>query len=154
MSTEDIQTVSKKQVKHFTGVQGLPCIEKIVSSVDDNPEPINTDVTGRIPKWINGSFLRNGPGKFEIGNQRFNHWFDGMALLHQFKICNGQVTYKSRFLSSDSYQANSEHNRIAVSEFGTVTMPDPCKNFFQRFLSRFEIPSEFQVTVDFPEIFS
>ncbi|XP_029373434.1 beta,beta-carotene 9',10'-oxygenase [Echeneis naucrates] len=69
-----------------------------------------------------------------------------MALLHQFKICNGQVTYKSRFLSSDSYQANSEHNRIAVSEFGTVTMPDPCKNFFQRFLSRFEIPSEFQVT--------
>uniref|UniRef100_A0A665VSM6 Beta-carotene oxygenase 2 n=1 Tax=Echeneis naucrates TaxID=173247 RepID=A0A665VSM6_ECHNA len=133
-------TESKKQVKHFTGVQGLPCIEKIVSSVDDNPEPINTDVTGRIPKWINGSFLRNGPGKFEIGNQRFNHWFDGMALLHQFKICNGQVTYKSRFLSSDSYQANSEHNRIAVSEFGTVTMPDPCKNFFQRFLSRFEIP--------------
>lgn len=73
---------------------------------------------------------------------RFNHWFDGMALLHQFKISNGQVTYKSRFLSSDSYQANKEHNRIAVSEFGTVTMPDPCKNLFQRFLSRFAMPSE------------
>ncbi|XP_070761520.1 carotenoid-cleaving dioxygenase, mitochondrial-like isoform X1 [Enoplosus armatus] len=65
-----------------------------------------------------------------------------MALLHQFKISNGQVTYKSRFLSSDSYQANKEHNRITVSEFGTITMPDPCKNFFQRFLSRFELPSE------------
>ncbi|XP_075994329.1 carotenoid-cleaving dioxygenase, mitochondrial-like [Genypterus blacodes] len=63
-----------------------------------------------------------------------------MALLHQFKISNGQVTYKSRFLSSDSYEANKEHNRIAVSEFGTITMPDPCKNFFQRFLSRFELP--------------
>lgn len=74
---------------------------------------------------------------------RFNHWFDGMALLHQFRISDGQVTYKSRFLSSDSYQANKEHNRIAVSEFGTVTMPDPCKNFFQRFLSRFELPSEY-----------
>lgn len=66
-----------------------------------------------------------------------------MALLHQFKISNGQVTYKSRFLSSDSYQANREQNRIAVSEFGTITMPDPCKNFFQRFLSRFELPSEY-----------
>lgn len=74
---------------------------------------------------------------------RFNHWFDGMALLHQFKISNGQVTYKSRFLSSDSYQSNKEHNRITVSEFGTVNMPDPCKNFFQRFLSRFELPSEY-----------
>ncbi|XP_071327991.1 carotenoid-cleaving dioxygenase, mitochondrial-like isoform X2 [Trachinotus anak] len=131
---------ARKNINHFTDVHGLPCIEKIVSSVEDTPEPISTDITGRIPEWINGSFLRNGPGKFEIGNQKFNHWFDGMALLHQFKISNGQVTYKSRFLSSDSYQANQEGNRIVVSEFGTVTMPDPCKNFFQRFLSRFELP--------------
>lgn len=74
---------------------------------------------------------------------RFNHWFDGMALLHQFKIAKGQVTYKSRFLASDSFQSNQENNRIAVSEFGTITMPDPCKNVFQRFLSRFELPSKF-----------
>ncbi|XP_038548670.1 beta,beta-carotene 9',10'-oxygenase-like [Micropterus salmoides] len=131
---------SRRNSNYFTDVHGLPCIEKIVSSVEDTPEPISTNITGKIPEWINGSFLRNGPGKFEIGNQKFNHWFDGMALLHQFKISNGQVTYKSRFLSSDSYQANKEHNRIAVSEFGTVTMPDPCKNLFQRFLSRFAMP--------------
>ncbi|KAM7413682.1 hypothetical protein PAMA_020862 [Pampus argenteus] len=131
---------SGRNVNRVTDVRGLPCIEKLVSSVEDTPEPINTDITGKIPVWINGSFLRNGPGKFEIGNHNLNHWFDGMALLHQFKISEGQVTYKSRFLSSDSYQANKEQNRIAVSEFGTVTVPDPCKNFFQRFLSRFELP--------------
>ncbi|KAK5869038.1 hypothetical protein PBY51_010001 [Eleginops maclovinus] len=131
---------SRKNINHFTDVHGLPCIEKIVRSVEENPEPIETNITGEIPEWINGSFLRNGPGKFEIGNQKFNHWFDGMALLHQFKITNGKVTYKSRFLSSDSYRGNNEHNRITVSEFGTLTMPDPCKNFFQRFLSRFELP--------------
>lgn len=64
-----------------------------------------------------------------------------MALLHQFKLAKGQVMYKSRFLSSESYQTNKENNRITVSEFGTVTLPDPCKNVFQRFLSRFELPS-------------
>ncbi|KAL6104985.1 bco2 [Pungitius sinensis] len=131
---------SRKIINHFTDVHGLPCIENIVSSVEDTPNPIGTDITGSIPVWIRGSFLRNGPGKFEIGNQKFNHWFDGMALLHQFKIAEGMVSYKSRFLSSDSFKANEEHNRIVVSEFGTVTMPDPCKNFFQRFLSRFELP--------------
>uniref|UniRef100_A0A672I795 Beta-carotene oxygenase 2b n=1 Tax=Salarias fasciatus TaxID=181472 RepID=A0A672I795_SALFA len=129
-----------KNIRHFTDVHGLPCIEKLVRSVEETPEPISTNITGTIPRWISGNFLRNGPGKFEIGNQMFNHWFDGMALMHQFKISNGQVTYKSRFLSSDSYKSNKEHNRIAVSEFGTVTMPDPCKNFFQRFVSRFELP--------------
>ncbi|XP_039862344.1 beta-carotene oxygenase 2b [Simochromis diagramma] len=129
---------SVKNINHYTNVRGLPSIEKIVSSVEDTPRPISTQIIGTIPEWIKGNFLRNGPGKFEIGNHKFNHWVDGMALLHQFKISNGQVTYKSRFLSSDSYQTNKEHNRIAISEFGTVTMPDPCKNVFQRFLSRFE----------------
>ncbi|KAM6959228.1 LOW QUALITY PROTEIN: beta-carotene oxygenase 2b [Aplochiton taeniatus] len=134
------KTKTKNKDHHYTDVHGLPCIDKLVRSVDDNPETISTKITGTIPEWINGNFLRNGPGKFEIGNQKFNHWFDGMALLHQFKINNGQVTYRSRFLSSDCYQANKEHSRIVVSEFGTVAMPDPCKNFFQRFLSRFEMP--------------
>uniref|UniRef100_A0A3Q1CEK9 Beta-carotene oxygenase 2b n=1 Tax=Amphiprion ocellaris TaxID=80972 RepID=A0A3Q1CEK9_AMPOC len=135
-STLDLQSF----LTFFHNVSGLPCIEKLVCSVEDTPEPISTRISGTIPEWINGNFLRNGPGKFEIGDQKFNHWFDGMALLHQFKISNGQVTYKSRFLSSDSYQSNKEYNRITVSEFGTTTMPDPCKNFFQRFLSRFELP--------------
>ncbi|CAK6972489.1 beta-carotene oxygenase 2b [Scomber scombrus] len=138
--TKSKKSKSSKNINHFTDVHGLPCIEKIVSSVEDTPEPIDTVITGKIPGWINGSLLRNGPGKFEIGNNKFNHWFDGMALLHQFRISEGQVTYKSRFLASDSYQANKEYNRIAASEFGTITMPDPCKNFFQRFLSRFELP--------------
>ncbi|MBN3312584.1 BCDO2 oxygenase, partial [Atractosteus spatula] len=64
-----------------------------------------------------------------------------MALMHQFKIEGGTATYRSRFLRSDSYCANSEHNRIVVSEFGTLAMPDPCKSIFQRFLSRFEMPA-------------
>uniref|UniRef100_H3C2K9 Beta-carotene oxygenase 2b n=1 Tax=Tetraodon nigroviridis TaxID=99883 RepID=H3C2K9_TETNG len=131
---------SGKKVRRFTEARGLPCIERMVSSVEETPEAVDAHVVGQIPEWVNGNFLRNGPGKFEIGNQRFNHWFDGMALLHQFKIASGQVTYKSRFLASDSYQSNTENNRITVSEFGTVTLPDPCRNFFQRFLSRFELP--------------
>ncbi|XP_076147321.1 beta-carotene oxygenase 2b [Alosa pseudoharengus] len=132
--------VHKCKNQHYTDVHGLPCIEKIVCSVDETPEPMQTVIHGTIPTWIKGNFLRNGPGKFEIGNNNFNHWFDGMALLHQFKIENGQVTYKSRFLTSDCYKANTENDRIVVSEFGTVAMPDPCKNFFQRFLSRFDMP--------------
>lgn len=72
---------------------------------------------------------------------RFNHWFDGMALMHRFHIREGQVTYSSRFLRSDSYVQNLEKNRIVVSEFGTLAMPDPCKNIFARFFSRFQMPS-------------
>lgn len=78
---------------------------------------------------------------------RFNHWFDGMALMHRFHIKDGQVTYSSCFLRSDSYVQNSEKNRIVVSEFGTLATPDPCKNIFARFFSRFQIPSKHQLEV-------
>ncbi|XP_029925368.1 beta,beta-carotene 9',10'-oxygenase-like [Myripristis murdjan] len=122
-----------------TVLTGLENISPLVKSVEETLEPISTEVQGTIPTWINGNLLRNGPGKFEFGNTHYNHWFDGMAMLHQFKIEEGRVTYKSRFLQSDAFKKNSERDRIMVSEFGTLAMPDPCKNFFQRFLSRFEI---------------
>lgn len=60
----------EKKVDYFTDVHGLPCIDKIVTSVDETPVPIATHIIGKIPEWISGNFLRNGPGKFEIGNHK------------------------------------------------------------------------------------
>ncbi|XP_061608833.1 carotenoid-cleaving dioxygenase, mitochondrial-like isoform X2 [Phyllopteryx taeniolatus] len=121
-----------------TGLKGLETIAPLVRSVEETPDPIPAELRGTIPPWINGSLLRNGPAKFEFGHTHYNHWFDGMALLHKFKMEEGQVTYTSRFLRSDAYNKNSERDRIVVSEFGTIAMPDPCKNIFQRFFSHFE----------------
>ncbi|XP_030648615.1 beta,beta-carotene 9',10'-oxygenase [Chanos chanos] len=130
---------SVKADGYYTERHGLQNIAPLVRTVEETPEPISTTVKGTIPTWIRGSLLRNGPGKFEFGNTHYNHWFDGMAMLHRFQIEDGKVTYKSKFLRSDSYTQNAERNRIMVSEFGTLAMPDPCKNIFQRFLSRFEM---------------
>lgn len=49
------------------------------------------------------------------------------------------VTYRSKFLQSDTYKANSAQNRIVISEFGTLALPDPCRNVFERFMSKFEL---------------
>uniref|UniRef100_A0A7N8XF00 Carotenoid-cleaving dioxygenase, mitochondrial n=1 Tax=Mastacembelus armatus TaxID=205130 RepID=A0A7N8XF00_9TELE len=128
---------------------GLEAIAPLVRSVEETPEPISTEVQGIIPPWINGKLLRNGPGKFEFGNTHYNHWFDGMAMLHQFKIEKGQVTYMSRFLRSDAYKKNSERDRIVMSEFGTLAMPDPCKNLYQRFISLFHMDPSDNANVNF-----
>uniref|UniRef100_A0A3Q4AQR4 Beta-carotene 15, 15-dioxygenase 2, like n=1 Tax=Mola mola TaxID=94237 RepID=A0A3Q4AQR4_MOLML len=132
---------NEKDVREYDSKgKGLESMAPLVRSVEETPDPIPTTVTGTIPTWINGSFLRNGPGKFEFGKDSYNHWFDGMSMMNRFHICDGNVTYSSRFLRSDSYVSNLEKNRIVVSEFGTLAMPDPCKNIFARFFSRFQIP--------------
>lgn len=53
----------------------------------------------------------------------------------------GTVTYRSKFLESDTYNANSIHTRIVILEFGTLALPDPCKNVFECFMSKFELPA-------------
>ncbi|XP_028400217.1 retinoid isomerohydrolase-like [Dendronephthya gigantea] len=106
-------------------------------SVEELSEPIETKITGNIPTWIKGTLLRNGPGKFEIGSSSYRHIFDGLALLQQFVIDNGNVTYFNRFLRSQTYKKNMKAGMIVESEFGTLGVPDPCKNIFARWFSYF-----------------
>ncbi|TRY93272.1 hypothetical protein DNTS_021648 [Danionella cerebrum] len=98
----------------------------------ETPEPLKADVTGSIPPWLQGTLLRNGPGLFAVGNTSYNHWFDGMALIHSFTFKEGEVFYRSKFLKSETYKKNMAANRIVVSEFGTMVHPDPCKNIFSK----------------------
>ncbi|XP_045583182.1 beta,beta-carotene 15,15'-dioxygenase [Procambarus clarkii] len=109
-------------------------------------QPVQGKVTGKLPEWLNGRLTRNGPGKVQYGNTRYNHLFDGSAYIHQFNINNGKVTYQSRYLQSDVYKRNSKANRIVVSEFGTAAYPDPCKTLLQRFASFFTPLSAAEVT--------
>uniref|UniRef100_A0A8D0Y0B0 Carotenoid-cleaving dioxygenase, mitochondrial n=2 Tax=Sus scrofa TaxID=9823 RepID=A0A8D0Y0B0_PIG len=132
----------------FGKQKNLPCIAPLLTTVKETPKIISAQVRGHVPKWLNGYLLRIGPGKFEFGKDKYNHWFDGMALLHQFKIEKGTVMYRSKFLQSDTYKANSVHDRIVVSEFGTLALPDPCKNIFERFMSKFELPGKFAAMTD------
>ncbi|KAL1784386.1 beta,beta-carotene 15,15' [Sigmodon hispidus] len=98
-------------------------------------EPVPARVTGKIPAWLQGTLLRNGPGMHTVGDSKYNHWFDGLALLHSFSIRDGEVFYRSKYLQSDTYTANIEANKIVVSEFGTMAYPDPCKNIFSKAFS-------------------
>lgn len=101
------------------------CEEEII-------EPVDGCISGEIPLWLKGSLLRNGPGSIKVGDEYFNHLFDSAALLHRFNIIDGHVTYQNKFLKSETYKKNLAANRIVVSEFGTVTVKDPCQSIFQR----------------------
>ncbi|PIO32051.1 hypothetical protein AB205_0126560, partial [Aquarana catesbeiana] len=122
----------------FSTQANVECIAPLFQTVQETPQPIPAKIRGAVPKWIQGSLLRNGPGRFEFGNDKYNHWFDGMALMHNFHIENGSVTYMSKFLESDAYIKNKTENRIVCSEFGTLAAPDPCMSVYDRMKSRFD----------------
>ncbi|HEX6887683.1 MAG TPA: carotenoid oxygenase family protein [Candidatus Nanopelagicales bacterium] len=97
-------------------------------ALDDVP------VIGRLPDWLRGSLLRNGPGTFDVGRRRYRHWFDGLAMLHRFSIVDGRVSYANRFLETRAYAAARDEGRIAYPEFAT----DPCRSLFARAMAVFD----------------
>jgi carotenoid cleavage dioxygenase-like enzyme len=107
-------------------IQGLTTLEQEVV-LDNLP------VQGTMPTWLQGSLVRNGPAKFEVGKQRYRHWFDGLGMLHRFAFQSGKVAYANKFLQSADYREAQEQGRITRSGFAT----DPCRSIFARFFNLF-----------------
>ncbi|KAF7283906.1 hypothetical protein GWI33_022737 [Rhynchophorus ferrugineus] len=102
-------------------------------------DPLVGKVKGDIPKWLNGSLLRNGPGTMKAGQDEFQHLFDSSALLHRFGLKDGNVTYQCRFLQSEIYKKTLASNRLMITEFGTRAAPDPCHTIFRKVATLFDL---------------
>jgi len=90
-------------------------------------------IRGTFPEWLAGTLIRTGPAKFEVGQHAFNHWFDGLAMLHRFGFGAGRVSYLNRYLHSQAYEEAIATGTISRREFAT----DPCRSIFQRVASWF-----------------
>eukprot|EP00117_Sycon_ciliatum_P026319 scpid39635/ scgid21631/ Beta,beta-carotene 9&apos; B-diox-II; Beta-carotene dioxygenase 2 len=66
------------------------------------------DVHGELPRWLNGSLYRNGPAWWN--EQRLNHWFFGLAMVHAFHISDGKISYRNQYLRTSVY------NQFLVSD--------------------------------------
>jgi carotenoid cleavage dioxygenase-like enzyme len=102
-------------------------------SLEDETHIGSLPVQGELPPWLQGSLLRTGPAKWEVGDRAMNHWFDGFAMLHRFSFGDGDVSYANRFLESRAWRAARDTGRISYSEFAT----DPCRSLFQRVTAMF-----------------
>jgi beta,beta-carotene 9',10'-dioxygenase len=90
-------------------------------------------VSGSIPSWLAGTLLRTGPAKFEVGEQKYNHWFDGLGMLHRFTLSDGSVSYGNKFIQSRAYLHAMENDQISFREFATDPDPERFKHVSQGF---------------------
>ncbi|KAJ7965941.1 Carotenoid cleavage dioxygenase 8 [Quillaja saponaria] len=84
-------------------------------------------VQGQIPMWLSGTYLRNGPGMWHIGDYNFRHLFDGYATLVKLHFENGPLIFGHRQIESDAYKAAKNSNKLCYREFSEVPKSD---NFF------------------------
>lgn len=92
------------------------------STLDTEVTDRRLPVSGEVPSWLDGTLVRNGPAKFEVGGERVDHWFDGLAMLHRFAFDGpaDEVRYTNRFLRSDTYRRAVETGDID-GQFATAS---------------------------------
>jgi carotenoid cleavage dioxygenase-like enzyme len=88
-------------------------------SVDVECTPTDLPVRGNLPGWLAGTYLLNGPAQWELPKRSYRHWFDGLALLHSFRIRDGRVRYQSRFLQSQDWRESHAKGRPELGGFDT-----------------------------------
>ncbi|MFZ5954008.1 MAG: carotenoid oxygenase family protein [Candidatus Dependentiae bacterium] len=80
-------------------------------------------IEGTLPKWLNGNFLTIGPAQFALNDSTADHWLDGFAMLHQFKISNTGIKYSNAFIDSGYRKESLKKGKI------TGSTPPPTSTF-------------------------
>lgn len=76
-------------------------------------------IEGTIPTDLNGTLYRVGPGKHDVGGHDYHHWFDGDGMVSAFRIGDGQVAFKNRYVKTESYLEEQQAGKPLYMNFGT-----------------------------------
>ncbi len=87
-----------------------------LTSLTEETKETVLKTTGEIPSWLSGTFIRNGPALFNVGDKYVSNWVDGLAMLHSFQFASGKVTYKNRFLQSSQYHTMVKEKSLDFTE--------------------------------------
>lgn len=77
----------------------------------EEAQDVALDPVALFPDWLNGTFLSNEPGQFEVGETMLTHWFDALAMLRGVRFDDWAVRYTNRFVRSADFRVAREEQR-------------------------------------------
>lgn len=92
-------------------------------------EMARVEVEGVFPPELRGVFHRNGPAMFERGHVRYRHWFDGDGFVQRWRIENGGVRYRSRFIQTSKFRTEAAAGAFLFPVSGGGVSPSPSAAF-------------------------
>lgn len=112
---------------------------QVFKTTEEIEKPVKGSITGKLPNWLNGNYLRIGPGKYDFKDSGFtvNHVFDGYSIITKFGIDgkNSSVTLEKKYLDTEVYKKASITQKPVICEFGTRGYQnDPTKNMFMKLI--------------------
>ncbi|AFY35354.1 carotenoid oxygenase family protein [Calothrix sp. PCC 7507] len=78
------------------------------------------DIEGQIPRGLQGTLFRNGPGLLDVNGQRIHHPFDGDGMISRITFSDGRAHFRNRFVRTTGYIEEQKAGKILYrGVFGT-----------------------------------
>jgi all-trans-8'-apo-beta-carotenal 15,15'-oxygenase len=100
-------------------VAPAPTMHGGLANLDDEQSYWLDVVQGELPTDLEGTFIRNGPGRQMIGDTPYGHWFDGCGMLSVFSFSDGKAHFKNRYVRTPKYVKETAEQKICYRGFGT-----------------------------------
>ena len=66
--------------------------------------PLTWSLNTTIPAWLRGSYVKNGPGQRQFGDDRhYSSYLDSWGKLHKFTFNGEQATFSGRMIETANY---------------------------------------------------
>jgi carotenoid cleavage dioxygenase len=76
-------------------------------------------VRGKVPGFLRGSYLLNGPARFVRGAQRYQHWLDGDGMVAALTLTADGAHVTARYVQSTKHSAEEAAGAALFRTFGT-----------------------------------
>ncbi|KAI1841213.1 hypothetical protein JX265_013172 [Neoarthrinium moseri] len=106
--------------QYFVEKKDLKYLPPYLLDVPETREEVICTTTGTWPTWLAGQFIRVGIGRVVIplsedGSKPdavLQHFFDGLNLLHKFRMEDGKVFYRSRYTAEGVVRRAKKEGRL------------------------------------------
>lgn len=113
------------------GNNEVPTCHGGLENLDEEHDYWIDEIEGEIPLDLQGTFIRNGPGRQKIGGVPYAHWFDGDGMLSVFSIADGKARFKNSYVKTPKYLEETAAQKVLYRGFGTQIPGGWWKNAFK-----------------------
>ena len=114
-TAEKTAALSRLALMSPADLRSLGASEAQYTEHDDYVVPID----GEVPDGLSGTLYRNGPGRWEDHTGRpLHHLFDGDGMISAFRIDNGAVGYRNRYVRTRHYRGKGGTRHLGTDASG------------------------------------
>ncbi|MEW5313273.1 MAG: hypothetical protein WDW38_004857 [Sanguina aurantia] len=79
----------------------------------ERPEGYSLELLeGALPEGLEGTYFRNGPGRFSMGPDAYQHPYDGDGLIASIAIKGGRAHFRSAFIRTQEYELETKAQKV------------------------------------------